>query len=227
MTKLTIDLDNYSEADQELIQSIWRKFKPVDKKRESHACDGLTYSECGYDMGAWVKMKEDIFVKNYPEFEKSDMALILGIDNQIKGVGLKEGAIAKNARTEDPIWKPVDTESYHLLHSDSTLDYMPNEFRNDKYDLANFEVGNVFKTKEAAQRMLDRRRRIGIFENKMMGFSDGYDESMNKYRIIYNGKQWTWIYEDECTICPLVIYINEGVIGEAVEWANKHYPEGV
>ncbi len=86
-------------------------------------------------------------------------------------------------------------------------------------------------TKEAAQRMADRRKRIGIFENKMMEFSDGYEfRPLQIYNFsicyCYDTKNWMIDMSDKI-IKPMSIYMTEARAEKAVEWANKHYPEGL
>lgn len=223
MPKLTIDLDNYSEEDQELMQAIWRKFKPIDKKKMSHACDSLPYF-IGWDEALRNGTAQD-FIEDKIKH------------NLVGGAGsgkydFDRGDVAKNATTEDPIWKPEPNkrETYYFNCAYHMAVDSFDTFGLDAYDEKRYQSGNVFKTEEAAQRMADRRKRIGIFENKMMEFSDGYEyvERYCNYCIVWNHKEneWVWVapYQNEDLT---TIYMTCKNAKKAVEWANKHYPEGV
>jgi len=157
MTKLTIDLDNYSEADQELIQ----------------------------------------------------------------------GVVAEN-ENKGPIWIPKHRQGYWSYSNGIISEYKFFKTKNLSITDINIRIGNVFKTKEAAQRMVDRRKRIGIFENKMMEFSDGYEYSlMHINHFIKYSFKLGWQIGLTNDFNPLTIYMTKESSIKAVEWANKHYPEGL
>ena len=205
MPKLTIDLDNYSKADQELIQAIWRKFKPMDKKKDSHICDALPYFMKQHDWSACPGCRQ--------EFDAAVNKYNASVD-------------AENATTENPIWKPEQQEYFWIIYPDGSIG--KEHDAEDPWGSCLFNRGNVFKTEEAAQRMADRRKRIGIFENKMMEFANGYE-------FINDGQNWyisylvsSWEYQRSlCSNVPTTIYMTKENAEKAVEWANKHYPVGL
>lgn len=168
MTKLTIDLSDYSEEDQELLKKILHKFDPIPDK--------------------WIDVET----------------------------------------TEYPIWKPEEDEIYWHVEVYGTVRderYYNNDGTSSKsFDVIQYEKGNVFKTKEAAQRMADRRKRIGIFENKMMEFAGNTDE---EFYIAYGTLESEWMIFPKIYDCPTTIYMSKPSAHKAVEWANKYYPDGL
>lgn len=195
MTKLTIDLEEYSEEDQELIEKFLHKFEPIPDKWK-------------YMGDNWMKLDGSKNIFSY----KGKICFRNHVET-----------------TEDPIWKPEEDEIYWHVEVYGTVRderYYNNDGTSSKsFDVIQYEKGNVFKTKEAAQRMADRRKRIGIFENKMMEFASNEVVRLFKYYIAYGVRGWRKMHAHEYD--PMQIYMTEEQAKKAVEWANKYYPEGV
>lgn len=208
MTKLTIDLDNYSKADQDLMKSMLRKFDAVDGK------DGF---EITWDSNHYQE-KNNPF-SNPPTDGKP-------------GDPIDYRCYAYPIEKEDAIWKPDQYQGCYFVNPEGTITYNPS----GKYTVTTMipdtalKLGNVFKTSEAAQRMADRRKRIGIFENKMMEFADGYEfdhgyATKNNWYPSYEDGQWCVANTRHYN--PLMICMTYDNSIKAMDWANEHYPEGL
>ena len=127
---------------------------------------------------------------------------------------------------EYPIWKPeIGNKCFYLKNNADVISchYLNSSPFDDKL----FYIGNVYKTKEAAQRMADRRKRIGIFENKMMEFAEGYEFDVGGYNYyVTYVKDWVESIHRE-QINPSLIYMTGEQAWKAVDWANEHYPQGL
>ena len=132
-------------------------------------------------------------------------------------------------KKEDPIWKPKRGEKYYFNCSYGNCVDSFEVALLDNDDTNRYDLGNVFKTREAAQRMADRRKRIGIFENKMMEFADGYEFAygIRNWSIFYYGWSQEWKDNYHTEYNPIMIYMTKENAQKAVEWANEHYPEGL
>ena len=242
MPNLTINLDNYSEEDQELIQSLW---EGIQSSYSASRADQATGQQLD-DLAALLNIKRSDGLK----LESLSRLIIrmneCHICKYLSGWGwrncpacIKELKVAvdknensvnaKNATPEDPIWKPLGGDLFYYIDDDfMVIEGCVDNNHDDCIDKIIY--GNVFKTKESAQRMADRCKRIGIFENKMMEFADGYEyvERYCNYCIVWNHKEneWVWVapYQNEDLT---TIYMTCKNAKKAVEWANKHYPEGV
>ena len=149
----------------------------------------------------------------------------------------KSKYICPTCDTQDnPIWKPLCDENgeyieeFYTVNELGYINYKELVIFKEDINLI-YKIGNVFKTKEAAQRMADRRKRIGIFENKMMEFADGYRYTKGPYNncyIVWFQGSNKWIITNSCVkISAFEIYMNQKNAQKAVDWANKHYPEGL
>ena len=202
--KLTIDLDDYSEK-------------------------GSTFSES-------LRLDEVFMMKKitFDLLSKREREIVQDMLNKF-GHGLNGELNVAKKEKEDLIWKPKEAQPYwHVdIHGTSRVERFHRA--QGSFDEVQYVRGNVFKTEEAAQRMAERRKRIGIFENKMMEFAEGY-----KFKLPYKEDKYVnffiewqhdtkrWESDNDCEWeKPLAIYMSEENAEKAVEWANKHYPEGL
>ena len=137
--------------------------------------------------------------------------------------------VRKASAEEDTIWKPLVGEVFYYIDGDLDVRNCCKIDESDDFHSVKVSRGNVFKTRDAAQDMADRRKRIGIFENKMMEFSNGYKftRRVTNYFIQWNPYEGWECEEDDCYYIPLNVYMSREKALKAVEWANKHFPEGL
>ena len=166
--------------------------------------------------------KLTIDLNDYSQIERETIENILKLCDHDKDVS--------KTQKEYPIWKPKEQEYFWFIDPDGGIS-KERKVSEEPWVSSLFNRGNVFKTKEAAQRMADRVERMGIFENKMMEFSaiDGVD----KYCYLYydrggcNPKGWVYGICYHVRLSPLEIYMTEEQAKKAVDWANLHFPGGL
>lgn len=128
---------------------------------------------------------------------------------------------------EDIIWKPNHNEEYYVIGPCGEIATTSNTGLS--YDELCYDIGNVFLTQKAAEAMVARKKRIGIFENKMMEFAEGYEYIIgdnNYYLYLSGGDKWK-ASSDLATKIPTTIYMDYSQALKAKDWANKFYPDGV
>lgn len=136
--------------------------------------------------------------------------------------------VKKANKSEPPIWVPdVGEEFFSVVSRGGIFTHK----RLQGTDTEKFlKDGNIFKTRELAERMAERRKRTGIFENKMMEFADGYEfseNSINRY-VFFDTHERKWrIGLSKYLLSPLNVYMPTGSAEKAVRWANKHFPDGL
>jgi len=152
-------------------------------------------------------------IKNLSDSEKESLLALLN----------------KVTSDEEPeIWVPEDGEPYFLLNSSMEVRHHTQHW--STFDRGHKNGGNCYKTEELAERAAERRRRTGIFENKMLEFSQGYGfkRDMHNYYLFYCSNTRRWKSSSHVSvITPLVIYMEIHQVEKAEEWANKHYPDGL
>ena len=176
MTKLTIDLENRNTVN---VKDLLRL--RVGDEVTIKGAIGMYFELPVCDLGKFIFESTDF------RADKWEFCCLVNYDLDSKHTDeyldnldlTKYGVVAKNETTEDPIWKPEKDQIYWHVEVYGTVrkeHYCESSVLiENTFDEIQYERGNVFETKEAAQRMADRRKRIGIFENKMMEFADGYE----------------------------------------------------
>lgn len=101
----------------------------------------------------------------------------------------------KNAKVEDKVWKPENEEKYWFVLYDGDVYW--DWWRDDDYDIFQYEQGNCFKTKEEAEEHLKKLTIQGKFKTYVREHSDKLDwenEKQDKWYVYYISKTGEFYY---------------------------------